>query len=365
MTEKQAMRRALKLAQRGIGKVSPNPLVGAVLLHDEKVISEGWHKEFGGGHAEVNAIESASVADLEGSTLVVTLEPCNHTGKTPPCTELIISKGISRVVIGMPDPNPFVAGHGIESLKEAGIEVVTGILEDECRFMNRFFIEYITTGKPYIIMKIAQTIDGFIATLNGESKWITCTESRRRTHSLRASVDAVLIGKNTALKDNPELTVRLVKGINPKRIVLDKNLSLPQNLLLFTDSFKNNTILCCCEEVANSIKGKTLISNGFNIINVPVNNYGLLDLGKCIEALAKEYGIASILVEGGAQIYSSFIENNFVNELQIFISPKIIGSGLSPFADFNPGTLSFAPKFKIVKIKKSGSDLLVIALKKG
>ncbi len=364
MTEQEAMARAIELAQKGTGLVSPNPRVGAVILQDGKIISEGWHKKFGGPHAEVEAIKNAKGISLEGATIVVNLEPCSHFGKTPPCCDLIIKKKFAKVVIGMKDPNPLVVGNGIKKLKKAGIEVISGILEEEAKWLNRTFIKHITTSMPYVVLKVAQSIDGKIATESGESQWITCEESRKEGHKLRAELDAILVGKNTVNKDNPQLIVRNIKGRDPFRIVLDTNLSLPLIKNVFIDENNNKTIVCCSKNSADSEKAKKLLHLGVNIFPVKTGRTGKIDLQDCLQKLSEQFQIASILVEGGAEIHSSFIRQNLVDEIHFFIAPKIIGKGISAFDGLMIKKLSEAREFEIKEISRSGEDLRVVVLRK-
>ncbi|MFH1050763.1 MAG: bifunctional diaminohydroxyphosphoribosylaminopyrimidine deaminase/5-amino-6-(5-phosphoribosylamino)uracil reductase RibD [bacterium] len=378
MTEREAMARAIELAQKGTGFVSPNPRVGAVILKNGELISEGYHKKFGGPHAEVEAIKNAKGVDLEGATIVVNLEPCSHFGKTPPCCDLIIEKKFSKVVIGMKDPNPIVAGKGIKKLRKAGIEVVSGVFEKEAKWLNRTFIKHITAGMPYVVLKVAQSIDGKIATVSGESQWITCEESRQEGHKLRAELDAVLVGKNTVLKDNPQLTVRLksvyqvnkvrkvrkvYKERNPFRVVLDTNLSLPLIKNVFIDENNNKTIVCCSEKSADSDKAKKLIKLGVNILAIKTGKNKKIDLQDCLNKLSEQFQIASVLVEGGAEIHSSFIKQNLVDEIRFFIAPKIIGKGISAFDRLELKKLSDASEFEIKEVCRSGEDLHLTLIK--
>lgn len=217
------MRLAIEIAKKGAGKVNPNPMVGAVIVKDERVIGQGYHKYYGGNHAEVNAFENLS-DNPEGATIYVTLEPCSHYGKTPPCVDKIIANKISKVVVGTLDPNPLVEGRGIKALKEAGIEVITGVLEEECKKLNEVFMKYILCKRPFVVLKTAMTLDGKIATESGESKWITSDKSRQEVHKLRNKLSAIMVGVNTVIKDNPELTCRLEGGKNPVRIIVDSKI---------------------------------------------------------------------------------------------------------------------------------------------
>ena len=219
----------------------------------------------------MEAIKHAGDISLEGATMVVNLEPCSHEGKTPPCAPLLIEKKFARVVVGMKDPNPMVAGRGIKMLKDAGIEVIVGVLEEECKWVNRAFIKHITTGMPYVTAKIAQSLDGKIASSTGDSKWITCEESRKRAHKLRSEVDAIVIGRKTAVQDNPKLTVRHVEGKNPARIVLDSELSLPFNLNIFNDPLRKHTFVCCKPEALTNTKANNLKLAGIKVLPAEMN----------------------------------------------------------------------------------------------
>jgi diaminohydroxyphosphoribosylaminopyrimidine deaminase/5-amino-6-(5-phosphoribosylamino)uracil reductase len=360
----EMMRRAIKLAKKGIGKVSPNPRVGAVIVKDGKVISEGWHHEFGKKHAEIDAIDKAKGVDLEGAEIYVNLEPCVHTGKTPPCTPALIEKRFSKVYVGMKDPNPLVAGKGIQKLKDNGIEVITDLCNTEAKWINRFFIKHIKTGIPYVIMKVAQSINGCIATSFGESKWITCETSRKRSHKIRAEVDGIIIGKRTAAVDNPSLTVRDVEGITPKRIIFDTNLSIPLNIKLFQDDDREKTIICCNFEATKTRKAENLRMVGVNVMPIMVSNEKHnIDIENALLRLSNDYSISSVLVEGGAAIFSSFIATPFVDELHIFIAPMIIGSGLNAFNFYNTDFLKKTKKFSVKAYSQSGDDIHIVALK--
>jgi diaminohydroxyphosphoribosylaminopyrimidine deaminase / 5-amino-6-(5-phosphoribosylamino)uracil reductase len=358
------MKRALQLATNGTGYVSPNPRVGAVIYRDGEIIGEGWHAHFGGNHAEVEAINNSSYDDFSDATLIVNLEPCSHTGKTPPCAPFVIEKKFKRVVIGIQDPNPEVSGNGIKMLNDAGIEVVEGVLENDCKWINRFFIKNVTTGETYNLIKIAQSMDGCIATSGGDSKWISSEESRRRVHKLRAELDAVLIGKKTASKDNPELTVRLVNGRNPRRIVLDSQLSLPLSLKIFTDEQRTDTVVICSHDVQNSRKAENLEIAGVNIFPYIIDNNGKYDLPNTLKVLSSQFNVASILVEGGAGVYSTFASNGLIDEINLFTAPIIIGNGLSSFNSYKTFFVKDAAKFEIKAILKSDTDFQTIAIKK-
>jgi len=363
MNESEAMQRALDLAKRSTGYVSPNPRVGAVIIDKEgNFVSEGWHKKFGAPHAEIDAIKNANRTDFSDCTLVVNLEPCFHYGKTPPCVDEIIKHNFKRVVIGMIDPNPLVAGKSIDKMKASGIEVDVGILEDMAQEINKGFAKWIKTKEPYIILKIAQSIDGNIALKNGESQWITSVESRSKVQYLRSEVDAILIGKNTALMDNPHLTVREIDSPTPKRIVLDSHLSLPLDLNLFTDEYRNKTYVVCDEFAISSVKAELLMGQDVQIIPVRLNFRNKIDLVQLIKKLGTELSITSVMVEGGAQLFSNFVHYKLVDEFHFFIAPKILGNGLQAFCDLRFENIDNAMKMKIKSIEKIAEDIYIKAV---
>jgi diaminohydroxyphosphoribosylaminopyrimidine deaminase/5-amino-6-(5-phosphoribosylamino)uracil reductase len=263
----------------------------------------------------------------------------------------------------MTDPNPEVKGGGVEVLSDAGIEVEVGLLEDECRWVNRFFIKHIAGGVPYVIAKIAQSMDGCIATSKGNSKWISCKESRKRSHALRSEVDAVLVGKNTASMDNPKLTTRDVAGRSPKRVVFDTQLSLPLTINAFNDTDRYNTVVCCKPQAAGSRKAETLAVAGVSVLPVELNDMGEIDITSAMYELAEKHQITSVMVEGGASVFSSFLQNEMIDEMHIFIAPKIIGKGITVFKDFSINTMKEAKFFEVKAVSKSDADLHVIAMK--
>ena len=363
MTHSEAMQRALELAKRGTGYASPNPRVGAVILDKNgNMISEGWHKKFGAPHAEIDAINNAHRDDFSDCTIVVNLEPCFHYGKTPPCVDEIIKRNFKSVVIGMPDTNPLVAGKSVEKLKSAGIEVEIGVLEEESLEINKSFAKWIQTQEPYISLKIAQSIDGNIALKNGVSQWITSKESRSKVQYLRSEVDAILIGRNTAMMDNPHLTVREINLPTPKRIVLDSHLSLPLTLNIFTDDYVDRTYVVCDQSLINTVKAEYLIEQGVQLLPVRLSYKNKIDLKKLIKKLGSDLSITSILVEGGAQLFSSLIQEKLADELHIFIAPKIIGDGLRTFSDFHIEKMENAINFQIKSIEKVGQDFYISAI---
>lgn len=350
--------RCLQLALKGKGYVSPNPMVGCVIVKDNKIIGEGYHAKYGEEHAEVMAIKNAT-ENVEGATLYVNLEPCVHYGKTPPCVDLIIDSKIKKVVIGTIDPNPLVNGKGIEKLKKAGIEVKVGVLEKESKKINEKFFKYITQKIPFVALKIAQTIDAKIADISGDSKWITCEQSLHFVHQLRSEYDAVLIGSRTAKLDNPNLTVRLVEGRNPYRVILDSTLSLPLELNVFSDKFVNRTIVFTSNRAFKTKKDKVerLNSLGIEVIKVKSNRKKLA-IEDVLKKLA-EKEIASVLVEGGGKIFTELIKRNLVDKVYVFIAPKILGKGISSIGDIGIKSIKEVITLKEISIQNFGDDVLI------
>lgn len=349
------MKRAIELARKGTGFVSPNPRVGAVVVNSGQIISEGFHAKFGGPHAEVVALSDIDHHISEGSTLYVNLEPCSHKGKTPPCTDMIIRSGVKHVVIGTVDPNPMVAGQGIQRLKEAGIETSVGVLEPECIKVNESFFKFIQEKKPFYTLKIAQTLDGKIATAQGHSKWITGDSSRRWVHQLRLENDAVLVGVNTVIADDPELTVRWVKGPNPKRIILDRTIKTPLESKLFKQNDTENTIVATTQS-ADSEKRKQLENLGVTIWQVD-EVLGQISLCSLEERMAEE-NITSVLVEGGMKVFTSFIQKKMLDRLFVFIAPKLFGEGKSPIGDLSIHDASQALTFRETKWHHCDCDIV-------
>lgn len=309
--DEQFMQRALDLATLGKSSVSPNPLVGCVIVCNEKIIGEGWHKQYGGPHAEVNAIHSVRSTELlADSTVYVSLEPCAHHGKTPPCADLLISRRVKKVVVATEDPNPLVGGKGIVRMRNAGIEIVVGVLEGKAREMNKRFFTSMEKHRPYIILKWAQTKDGHFARKNLDSKWISGEESRKLVHKWRGEEDAILVGSRTARVDNPLLTCRTWLGRNPVRVVLDRNLVLGGELNIFN-------------EEAETIRYHTTDDKSKG--NVRVNEEFFLK--EVLQDLCSR-NIQSLFVEGGSQILNSFIEKNLWDEARVFISKKSFGEGI-------------------------------------
>lgn len=322
------MRRALELAAGGRGHVSPNPMVGAVIVRDGQVIGEGYHEKYGQLHAERNAL--ADCRDRgntpEGATIYVTLEPCCHYGKTPPCTEAIMENRLGRVVYGTTDPNPLVAGKGLQILRDAGITVDGPVLEEECRDLNRIFFHYMTTGLPYVILKYAMTADGKIATVTGDSKWITGEEARRHVHQTRKAVAAIMAGIGTVLADDPMLNCRVEEGVDPVRIICDSKLRIPAESQIVKTAGDIRTIVACAGDGSSEMQGRAeeLRKKGLEILTVEADAEGHADVDLLIRKLG-EMKIDSILVEGGSQLNYSVLRSGLVSEIDAYIAPKFVG----------------------------------------
>lgn len=351
------MRRALELAEKGIGKVNPNPLVGAVIVKHNKIIGEGYHERYGEAHAERNAVKNAT-EDVAGSTIYVTLEPCAHYGKTPPCVDLIIEKKFKKVVIGMTDPNPLVAGKSIDKLRRNCIEVVTGVLEDECRKMNEVFVKYITSKIPFVILKAGISLDGKIATCTGQSKWITSSEARMHAHSLRNKMKGIMVGANTVISDNPELTYRgSGDGRNPVRIVVDSNLRVPMDSEIIKNN--NGNTIAACVKGADESKKQLLLQAGVRIIETDSKN-GRVDLSQLMTKLGQE-NIDSILIEGGGTLNFAALNEGIVDKVRFYIAPKIIGGQKSRNSIGGDGfqTLDDCVNLENMSYEKLGDELIV------
>lgn len=355
------MRRALALAEKGTGCVHPNPLVGAVLVKAGRVIGEGCHEKFGGPHAEVFAIE-ASKQDPRGATLYVTLEPCCHYGKTGPCADLILKNGIQRVVIGSRDINPRVNGRGIQKLKKAGVKVVLGVLEKEAISLNRDFNHWMRRQTPYGVVKIAQSLDGKIATKSGESRWITGKEARDLSQTLRAASDAILVGVNTILNDDPLLSVRngFEKNKNfkmPFKVVLDRSLRTPLNANIFSKKSKGAVILATTSRAKKS--RVAAFRKKAQVLVLP-EKHGRVDLGRLFKELAKK-GIVSVLIEGGGEVVADVVKHGLAQELYAFVAPKIIGGrdAISAVGGEGIASLKRAIPLKSFSVGFAGEDLLL------
>ncbi len=346
----------LSLATRGTGFVSPNPLVGALVVDEEKrrILSYGYHRRYGGEHAEAEAIKSLGVA-AKGKTLIVNLEPCSHWGKTPPCVNLIISAGISKVVIGTKDPNPNVRGKGINILKKSGIKVISGILKEKCIEVNDGFFSRFTIKRPAVWLKFASFLDGKIALPDGTSKWISNIYSRSYAHTLRSVCDAILVGINTIIKDDPLLNTRLVDGPSPIPVILDPKLRIP-----LSSKVLNHKPIIYYTASLNHSKVKALKQKKAKLIKADSDKNGYIRLDFVLENLL-EHNINRVLVEGGSKIISSFIRKNLFDKMFIFVAPKILGKGLSFSEGIITDNIENAFKVKIKKISKIKGDLLIEA----
>ncbi len=358
MTDEYYMQLALRLARRGARRVSPNPMVGAVIVKDDRIIGTGYHQRFGGPHAEIRALHNAK-APIMGATLYVTLEPCSHFGKTPPCVEALIGAGPARVVIGIADPNPLVAGRGIAALQSAGIETVVGVCEEACREINEKFIKFITTGQPYVTLKYAQTIDGRIASATGHSRWVSSPASRTFAHQLRSTHDAILVGIGTVLQDDPELTVRHVKGRNPARIVVDSHLRIPLTAKILREQEKAKTIIAHTRW-ADPEKIKPLLDKGVETLLVEENGDQRVNLKELLPALGRKQ-LASLLVEGGSSVITSLLKDKLADRLAIIVAPKILGQGIEAVADLGIKSMDEAIKLNIRKVYRLGGDIVIDA----
>ncbi|MBU2053967.1 MAG: bifunctional diaminohydroxyphosphoribosylaminopyrimidine deaminase/5-amino-6-(5-phosphoribosylamino)uracil reductase RibD [Proteobacteria bacterium] len=356
LTDEYYMRRALRLARKRAGKTSPNPLVGAVIVREGTIIGEGCHHRCGENHAEINAIESATET-VAGATFYITLEPCSHHGRTPPCVDAVIACRPDRVVVGTTDPNPLVSGKGIEILRQSGIETRVGVLEEACREINEVFFKYILTGLPYVTLKFAQTLDGRIATASGDSRWISSNPSRKYAHRLRSLHDAILVGADTVLKDDPELTCRLVRGKNPLRIVCDSRLRLPLSARVFSDGGK--TLLVATRRAAAE-RRRAFAERGIEVLEIAEDRAGRVDLREILRALGKRE-ISSLLVEGGAAVITAFLKENLADRLLVVLSPKIVGAGVNSVGELGVRRMDDALGLSLRRIIRRGDDLILDA----
>ncbi len=361
MTEKQDekfMRLALREAGKGLGRTSPNPCVGAVIVKNGQVIAKGYHEKAGLPHAEINAIRKATES-LVGTTIYVTLEPCSHTGKTPPCSQAILKFGFSRVVVGMTDPNPLVNGGGIDFLRNHGIEVKCGVLEQECQELNFPFIKHITQGMPWVIMKAGVSLDGRLNYQRGSSGWITGEQTGYEVHKLRNSVDAIVVGRNTVQIDNPSLTTRILRGIpkDPIRIILDSDLSTPLSSKVFQLNSKAPTWVICAPDAPNH-KRSQFQNLGIRLITINRTEGGL-DLHSLLKQLGKE-NICSVLVEGGASLHGAFLREKLFDYAHLFYAPIFAGDRGVPLVEgFPVRDRNAAPRLVRINHKRLGDDILI------
>ena len=361
MTDReQYMQRALSLARQGEGRVSPNPMVGCVVVKDGQIISEGYHEYYGGYHAERNALQNAP-DDCEGADLYVTLEPCCHYGKTPPCTEIILEKKIRRVFVGCTDPNPKVAGGGIRILKEHGVEVVTGILEEKCLRLNEVFFHYIRTGLPFVVMKYAMSLDGKIACHTGDSQWITGEKAREHVHRLRKRYSAILAGIGTVLADDPMLNCRLDEGMDPVRVICDSALRIPLESRILQSAKTIPTIIVCASSTLK-LPGAAQQVLKIQELGAEVVSCGedRVDLKRLMELLGKRK-IDSVLVEGGGTIHGSFQDLKLAQKAVIYLGNILIGGAGAPSPVKGKGAAAMADAVALqdLQVEKLGEDLCI------
>ncbi len=353
------MRIALDEAKKGLGRTSPNPCVGAVIVKNGEEIARGYHKKAGTPHAEIHALNKAG-ENARGATIYVTLEPCNHTGKTPPCSKAVASAGISRVVVGMEDPNPLVNGSGINYLRSQGIEVVSGVLEEDCVAVNRPFIKKIKTGFPWVAMKAGMSLDGRLSYQPNQGGWITGPESLQKVHQLRDQFDAIMVGRNTVEIDNPSLTTRLAdgQGRDPQRVVVDRNLCLPMESKIFHLNSNASTFVFCSEK-ADSAKKEKLQELGINVILLPCEAERYLLLKDLVSEIGK-LGINSVLVEGGATLHANMLREHLYDEAFLFQAPCFIGDGGSPLLKgMSTDKRADCPYLEEISVSRLGKDSLI------
>lgn len=357
--DRKFMRQALRLAVKGQGRTSPNPMVGSVVVsRTGKVLAQGYHAKAGLEHAEVLAL-SAAGKKAKGATLYITLEPCAHFGRTPPCVDTIIAAGVKRVVVGTKDPNSLVSGKGVRKLRRAGVEVTLGVLSAQCVSLNEGYNKFITTGLPLVTLKLASTLDGRIATSSGESKWITGSVARKLVHEMRSTHDAVMVGSGTLVKDDPRLNVRGVKGggdcIRPIRVVVDSRLRIPLKAKIFTGGGR---VIIYTTKRATRKRQEALRALGATVVVVIQTKEGL-SLKRVLRDLAAR-GVTSVMVEGGAGLAASFLRSRLVDKLKIFYAPKLLGGdALEMIGGLGILRLKNSPKLKEMKVRRIGEDILI------
>lgn len=357
--EKKYMERAIELAKKGMGFTSPNPMVGAVIVKDGRIIGEGYHERCGELHAERNALASLT-EPAEGATIYVTLEPCCHYGKTPPCTEAIMEHKLGKVVVGSRDPNPLVAGKGVALLREAGIEVVEDYMRDECDAINPVFFHFITTKRPYVAMKYAMTMDGKIATRTGASKWITAEVAREHVQKLRHQYKGIMVGIETVLQDDPMLNCRMAGGIDPVRIICDSHLRIPMDSRIVQTAKEIPTVVAALKNgEENLTKHKALLDAGVKIVSLPEKD-GHIDLSALMDELG-EQSIDSILLEGGGTLNENALKEHIVHRVYVYVAPKLFGGteAKTPVGGVGVETPDKAYKFQLTECRKLGEDVLL------
>jgi diaminohydroxyphosphoribosylaminopyrimidine deaminase / 5-amino-6-(5-phosphoribosylamino)uracil reductase len=354
--EESHLRMALRLARKAEGRTSPNPVVGAVLVRDGKIVGAGYHQFAGGDHAEIAALKRAG-RKARGATLYITLEPCSHYGRTPPCTHALIDAGIKEVVAGTRDPNPLVAGRGVRQLRRAGINVRVGLLEAECRALIEPFSKYITRRLPFVTLKLAATLDGKIATVSGDARWISNVESRQWVHRLRNQVDAVLVGVETVRADDPQLTCRIPGGRNPWRVVLDSRLRIPISARVLRQRGPGKTIVAATGGVS-AAKASAIEALGAQVWRLPMRHHRVSWL-LLLKKLASS-GIVSVMIEGGASIAASALKEKIVDKIVFFYAPKILGGDGRVMVDaLGIRRMRQSIPVKELQVRKSGGDLIV------
>ena len=357
-TDSDYMRMALELAARGAGYVAPNPMVGAVVVKDGQVVGRGYHQAVGGAHAEVNAIDDAG-SQATGATLYVTLEPCNHQGRTPPCTQKIMDAGIEKVVVAMADPNPDVAGGGNAWLQSRGIQVICGVCDGEARRLNESFVKYVQTKRPFVVLKMAATLDGRIAARSGDARWVTGPAARTRVHELRHALDAIMVGVGTVKQDDPQLTTRLEdrQGVDPIRIVLDTRLRMPGTARMLQQVSSARTWVVCGPDAGEDAKAR-LRGRGAKIIEAPLHN-GRIDLKTLVVQLGAR-GVTSLLIEGGAAVAASALGAGIVDKVLFFYAPKILGGdGIPMCSGPGPDKMSASLPVHRLEVSRVGEDVLI------
>lgn len=353
------MEECLRLAPKGRGSVEPNPMVGAVVVKNGIIIGRGYHRKYGGPHAEINALRSCRRSP-RGATLYVNMEPCVHHGKTPPCTDAILRSGLRRVVVGMTDPNPLVAGRGVRVLRRSGISVTTNVLRASCEKLNECFVKYISTGLPFVTLKVAQTTDGRVADHQGNSQWITGEWSRVDVHHLRSQAESVLVGSRTVLADNPRLSVRYVRGGQPLRVVLDGSMKIPPVARVFTSLRTSPTILITTGASVrrHPRKVSTLRKKGVTIVAFDVPRSKGIPVRAILRVLGG-MGITSVVVEGGPETWGRFLNERCADKILLYTAPLLIGGNRGAFAGLMPGSLHSAIELTSVSAGFLGRDLLV------
>jgi diaminohydroxyphosphoribosylaminopyrimidine deaminase/5-amino-6-(5-phosphoribosylamino)uracil reductase len=354
--DRRYLRLACRLAEKAAGRTSPNPMVGAVLVRNGEIVGSGFHQFAGGDHAEIVALKKAG-SKAKGSTLYINLEPCNHQGRTPPCTRSLIAAGVKQIVAGMKDPNPLVSGNGLRALRRAGIKVRTGILEEECRTVNEAFTKFITRGLPFVTVKLAASLDGKIATASGDARWISCERSRATVHLLRNRYDAVLVGAGTVVTDNPQLTCRIAGGRDPWRIILDARLRIPLTAEFLRQPGSDKNIIVTSNSAAAD-KIRALEDLGATVWRLPLRE-GAVPWLPVLKKLAK-MGIVSVLIEGGATTAAGALKEKAVDKMLLFYAPKLLGGDARYMIDsLGVQRIKQSVALHRLKVQKSGTDLLV------